>query len=70
MPATGDRVPTVYLENHEVVGLNAENSITVSYKKDLGQLKATKENARYISDKQHSQTLIKGVGQQRQVKAS
>ncbi|NQZ76310.1 MAG: arylsulfatase [Ekhidna sp.] len=62
LPATGDRVPTVYLENHDVVNLDPSQPINVSYKKDLGQQKATKENARFISDKQHSQTLINGVG--------
>ncbi len=62
LPATGDRVPTVYLENHDVVNLESSQPIRVSYKEDLGQQKATKENARYISDEQHSQTLINGVG--------
>lgn len=62
LPATGDRVPTVYLENYYVNDLRASDTIRVSYKEDLGQIKASKENARYISDKQHSQTLINGVG--------
>ncbi|WP_299063264.1 arylsulfatase [uncultured Polaribacter sp.] len=31
IPATGDRVPCVFLENQEVVGLNSNDPITVSY---------------------------------------
>ncbi|WP_244266648.1 sulfatase family protein [Winogradskyella sediminis] len=31
IPATGDRVPCVFLENQEVVGLNPEDPISVSY---------------------------------------
>ena len=31
IPATGDRVPCVFLENHEVVGLDPNDPITVSY---------------------------------------
>lgn len=62
LPATGDRVPTVYLENYDVVNLNKDNPITVSYKEDLGQQKATGEGVRYVSDPQHSETLVNGVG--------
>ena len=62
LPATGDRVPTIYLENHHVVNLLQEDPLSVSYKKDLGQEKATPANARFVSDKQHSQTLVNGVG--------
>lgn len=62
MPATGDRVPTVYLENHDVLNLQTEDPLKVSYVDDLGQERATKKNARYISDKQHSETIVNGVG--------
>lgn len=62
LPATGDRVPTVFLENHEVVQLDSDDPLVVSYVKDLGQVKADESNARYISDKQHSETLVNGVG--------
>ncbi len=33
MPATGDRVPCVYVENHRVVNLDANDPIEVSYEK-------------------------------------
>src|SRR5262245_60320932 len=36
MAATGDRVPTVYVENRRVVGLNPADPITVSYAKPVG----------------------------------
>ena len=62
LPATGDRVPTVYLENHKVVNLGGGAPLKVSYEKNLGQERATRENARYLSDKQHSRTLVNGVG--------
>jgi len=62
LPATGDRVPTVYLENHHVVNLQKDDLLKVSYITDLGQERATKENARYLSDKQHSETIVNGVG--------
>ncbi len=55
-------MPNVYLENYEVVGLDKNNPIKVSYSEDLGQIRATKENARYVSDEDHSSTLINGVG--------
>lgn len=62
LPSTGDRVPTVYLENYEVIGGNPLNPIQISYQDDLGQEKATDENTRYLSDAQHSTTLVNGVG--------
>ena len=33
MPATGDRVPCVYVENHRIVGLDPDDPIQVSYGK-------------------------------------
>jgi len=62
LPATGDRVPTVFLENHHVSGLSKQNPISISYQSDLGQVRATPDNARFISDNQHSETLVNGVG--------
>lgn len=35
MASTNDRVPTVYVENHKVVGLNSNDSIQVSYKENF-----------------------------------
>ena len=36
IPATGDRVPCVYVENHHVVDLDPADPITVSFKKKIG----------------------------------
>ena len=36
IPATPDRVPCVYVENHRVVGLDPKDPIVVSYKEDIG----------------------------------
>ena len=36
MPATGDRVPTVYVENHTVVNLDPNDPITISYEERIG----------------------------------
>lgn len=36
IPATPDRVPCVYVENHRVVGLDPKDPIVVSYKENIG----------------------------------
>ncbi|MEW6997820.1 arylsulfatase [Colwelliaceae bacterium BS250] len=64
LPATGDRVPTVYLENHNVVNLDVNDPITVSYKRKVGNRATGYENPellRYVADKQHNQTIVNGV---------
>src|SRR5690349_22462997 len=35
-PATADRVPTVFLENHQVIGREASDPILVDYQKPVG----------------------------------
>ena len=42
MPATGDRVPTVYVENRRVVGLDPNDPIKVSYREKVGTGKGPK----------------------------
>jgi arylsulfatase A len=64
LPATGDRVPTVYVENHQVVNLDKNDPITVSYKKKVGNRATGYENPdllRYVADKQHNGTIVNGV---------
>ncbi len=64
LPATGDRVPTVYLEDRNVVNLDPADPIIVSYKKKVGNRPTRLERpdlARVVADKQHSQTIINGV---------
>ncbi len=64
MPATGDRVPTVYLENHHVVNLDTNEPITVSYEKRIGQRPVGTENPELLKQKadlQHSATIVNGI---------
>ena len=64
LPATGDRVPTVYLENYRVVDLAEDDSLRVSYKKKIGDRPTGRENPellRYSADGQHSNTIVNGV---------
>lgn len=64
IPATGDRVPCVMVENHNVVGLDEEDPIEVSYKKKIGNDPTGLENPellRCLADEQHAKTIVNGV---------
>ena len=64
LPSTMDRVPTVYLENHRVVGLDPADPISVSYGEKIGDRPTGTENPellRYKADRQHSDSIINGV---------
>lgn len=64
MPATGDRVPTVYLENHHVVNLDPNDPITISYKEKIGDRPTGTENPELLKQKadlQHSATIVNGI---------
>jgi arylsulfatase A len=64
LPATGDRVPTVYVENHQVVNLDSTDPIEVSYKGKVGSRPTGYENPellRYETDSQHNKTIVNGV---------
>ena len=64
IPATGDRVPCVMVENHYVVDLDLDDPITVSYKKKIGNDPTAIENpelARFAADGQHGKTIVNGV---------
>lgn len=53
MAATQDRVPTVYIENGEVVGLEADDPISVSYKENFEGEPTGKENPELLKMKWH-----------------
>lgn len=53
MAATQDRVPTVYIENGKVVGLEADDPIEVSYKKNFPGEPTGKENPEMLKMKWH-----------------
>lgn len=64
LPATGDRVPSVYVENRAVVNLEAADPIEVSYKEKVGNRPTGYENPellRFEADPQHSDTIVNGV---------
>ncbi len=64
MPITGDRVPTVFLENHNVINLQKNDPINVSYSGKIGDRPHGYERpdlVRYAADEQHNGTIINGV---------
>ena len=64
LPATGDRVPTVYVENYKVVNLDHADPITVSYKNKVGERPTGYNNPemrRFVADKKHNETIVNGV---------
>lgn len=64
MPATGDRVPTVYLENHHVVNLDPANPIEISYQQRIGSRPVGTESPQLLkqgADLQHSRTIVNGI---------
>ncbi|WP_111979231.1 sulfatase family protein [Algibacillus agarilyticus] len=65
LPATGDRVPTVYLENHHVINLDKSDPLYINYDKKIGDRPTGYENPeleRQSADHQHNKTLINGIG--------
>lgn len=64
MPATGDRVPCVYLENHRIVDLDAADPVQVSYKQKVGNDPTGKENPELLKMKPshgHDNTIVNGI---------
>lgn len=64
LPATGDRVPCVYVENHRIVGLDPNDPVQVSYKEPIGTEptgKANPELLKMMYSHGHDQTIINGV---------
>tara|TARA_R110002050_G_scaffold188756_8_gene323413 strand:- start:8308 stop:9852 length:1545 start_codon:yes stop_codon:yes gene_type:complete len=64
LPATGDRVPTVFVENGSVVNLSPDDPIVVSYKNKVGNRPTGTEHPELLkmkADLQHSQTIVNGI---------
>ncbi|GAB3893756.1 arylsulfatase [Larkinella knui] len=64
LPATGDRVPCVYVENHRIVGLDSSDPVQVSYKDPIGTEPTGKANPdllKMMYSHGHDQTIINGV---------
>ncbi|RFM29567.1 sulfatase family protein [Deminuibacter soli] len=67
MPATLDRVPCVYVENHRVVNLDPADPITVSYKNPIGDWPTGKDHPELLKMQSspghgHNQTIVNGIG--------
>ncbi len=64
IPATGDRVPTVYVENHRVVNADPDDPIEVSYGEKTGDWPTGLSHPgmlRQPADTQHSGTIVNGI---------
>ena len=66
-PATADRVPTVFMENHRVLALEAKDPIEVDYNKKVGNDPTGKEHPELLKLKSspgqgHENTIVNGIG--------
>ena len=64
IPATGDRVPCVFVENHHIVNLDANDPITVNYQEKVGNWPTGKENPELLKMKPsqgHNHTIVNGI---------
>ena len=64
LPATGDRVPCVFVENHRVVGLDPADPVRISYRKRIGNDPVGFENPlllKQVPSHGHNQTIVNGI---------
>ena len=66
-PATADRVPTVFVENHYVVGLDTTDPIQVDYHKKIGNDPTGAKHPELLKMKAspnhgHNNTIVNGIG--------
>ncbi|MBJ7882509.1 sulfatase family protein [Gelidibacter salicanalis] len=66
-PATADRVPTVFMENHHVVALDPTDPIEVDYRKKVGNDPTGLENPELLKmhsspNHGHNNTIVNGIG--------
>ncbi|MGC4036695.1 MAG: sulfatase-like hydrolase/transferase [Chitinophagaceae bacterium] len=66
-PATADRVPTVFVENHFVIGLDKSDTIKVNYKTKVGDEPTGKEHPELLKlqsspGQGHDNTIVNGIG--------
>lgn len=64
VPATGDRVPCVYVEDHRVAGLDPKDPIQVSYAKLVGNEptgRANPELLKHHPSHGHDMTIVNGI---------
>jgi len=64
MPATGDRVPCVYIENHRIVGIDPADPILVDYNKPVGNGPTGLKNPELLKMKLshgHDNSIVNGI---------
>lgn len=64
IPATVDRVPCVFIEDHRVHGLDPADPIQISYLQRIGSDPVGHESPellKYGADRQHADTIINGI---------
>jgi len=64
IPATGDRVPCVYIEGHRVVGLDPSDPIVVNYQHPVGNEPTGKDHPELLRmhpSEGHADTIINGI---------
>jgi arylsulfatase A-like enzyme len=64
IPATGDRVPCVWLENHHVMNLDTNDPLRVGYQNKIGDDPTGLSHPnllRYAADNQHAKTIVNGI---------
>lgn len=64
LPATGDRVPCVYVENHRVVGLDRNDPISVRYDRPIGDEPTGRKNPellKYRPSHGHDMAIVNGI---------
>lgn len=64
MAATGDRVPCVFVENDQVVGLDPDDPIYVSYRKNFPGEPTGRDNPELLTmfpSHGHDQTIVNGI---------
>lgn len=64
MPATGDRVPCVYVQDRRVVGLRSDDPLQVSFSDKIGSEPTGKENPELLKVKPshgHDMTIVNGI---------
>ncbi len=64
IPATGDRVPCVYMENRRVVGLDPADPIAVSFREPILEEPTGKDHPELLKmhpSHGHNQTIINGI---------
>lgn len=64
IPATADRVPTVYMENRHIINLDPKDPIQVNYHSKVGNEPTGEENPELLKMKLsdgHAQTIVNGI---------